>query len=85
MLAHMYVVHDIGRTEILKRQNSVARSKRTKRTAVTGAHYKLLHAPKVTIWSAMSARGIIGMYVFEDAEHFLICELQNFTGYNQRI
>ena len=63
-------------------------------------HQKPLHSPKVTVWAAMSARGIIGPYFFEDErgrtvtvnseryvemlDNFLLLELQNFRGYNQR-
>lgn len=63
-------------------------------------HQKPLHSPKVTVWAAMSARGIIGPYFFEDnmgravtvnseryvemLDNFLVPELQNFSGYNQR-
>lgn len=63
-------------------------------------HQKPLHSPKVTVWAAMSARGIIGPYFFEDGrgcavtvnseryvemlDNFLVPELQNFAGYNQR-
>jgi len=63
-------------------------------------HQKLLHLPKVTVWAAMSARGIIGTYFFEDEteravtvnskqyvemlDDFLVHELQSFPGYNQK-
>jgi len=63
-------------------------------------HQKPLHSPKVTVWAAMSSRGIIGPYFFEDErgraltvnseryvrmlDEFLLPELQNFPGYNQR-
>ena len=62
-------------------------------------HQKPLHSPKVTLWAAMSSRGIIGPYFFEDErgcavtvnseryvkmlDDFLVPELQNFSGYNQ--
>lgn len=63
-------------------------------------HQKPLHSPKVTVWAAMSARGIIGPYFFEDGrgraitvnseryvamiEEFFTPALQNFPGYNTR-
>jgi len=63
-------------------------------------HQKPLHSPKVTVWAAMSARGIIGPYFFEDErgravtvnseryvkmlEDFLVPQLEIFPGYNQR-
>lgn len=63
-------------------------------------HQRPLHSPKVTVWAAMSSRGIIGPYFFEDArgrvltvnseryvkmlDDFLLPKLQNFPGYNQR-
>lgn len=63
-------------------------------------HQKPLHSPKVTVWAAMSARGIIGPYFFEDGrgrtltvnseryvemlDEFFVPQLQNFPGYNQR-
>lgn len=62
-------------------------------------HQQPLHSPKVTVWAAMSAHGIIGPFFFEDANHrtvtvnseryramlenFLEPELQNFAGFNQ--
>ncbi|CAH1114272.1 unnamed protein product [Psylliodes chrysocephalus] len=62
-------------------------------------HQQPLHSPKVTVWAAMSAHGIIGPFFLEDGNHrtvtvnsnhyramlknFLEPELQNFAGYNQ--
>lgn len=63
-------------------------------------HERPLHSPKVTVWAAMSAHGIIGPYFFEDSrgravtvdsqryvamiENFFAPELQNFPGFNTR-
>lgn len=63
-------------------------------------HQKPLHSPKVTVWAALSAHGIIGPYFFEDGrgravtvtsqryvamiEDFFTPELQNFPGFNTR-
>lgn len=63
-------------------------------------HQKPLHSPKVTVWAAMSAHGIIGPYFFEDGrgravtvtseryvamiEEFFTQKLQNFPGFNAR-
>lgn len=59
-------------------------------------HQKPLHSPKVTVWAAMSAHGIIGPYFFEDGrgravtvtseryvamiEEFFTQKLQNFPA-----
>ncbi|GBP13188.1 Transposable element Tc3 transposase [Eumeta japonica] len=64
-------------------------------------HQRLLHSPKITVWAAMSAHGIIGPYFFENdhlravtiiskryvamIENFFTPELQNFPGFNTRI
>lgn len=63
-------------------------------------HQKPLHSPKVTVWAALSARGIIGPYFYEDQRghavtvnteryiamlrNFFTPALQNFNGFNQR-
>lgn len=63
-------------------------------------HQKPLHSPKVTVWAAISSKGIIGPYFFEDfygrtitvnsTEYvkmlrlFLSPQLQEFAGYNRR-
>ncbi|CAK1590500.1 unnamed protein product [Parnassius mnemosyne] len=63
-------------------------------------HQKPLHSPKVTVWAAMSAHGIIGPYFLEDGrgraltvtsqryvamiQDFFTPELQNFPGFNTR-
>lgn len=55
---------------------------------------KHFHSPKVTVWTAISARGIIGPYFFlrfsrpfghctEYLTMFLALEPQEFPGYNQ--
>ncbi|CAH2101362.1 unnamed protein product [Euphydryas editha] len=59
-------------------------------------HQRPLHSPKVTVWAAISAKGIIGPYFFEDFQvtvnsteyvrmlrDFLSPQLQEFTGYNR--
>lgn len=61
-------------------------------------HMRPLHSPKVVVWAAMSAKGIIGPYFFEDGRGhaltvntdrycdmirtFLAPSLQEFSGYN---
>lgn len=59
-------------------------------------HQKRLHSPKTTVWCAISARGIIGPYFFNQGEivnaevycrmidEFLLPQLQQFPGYNNR-
>lgn len=63
-------------------------------------HQKPLHSPKVTVWAALSARGVIGPYFFENErghtvtvnteryiamlQNFLAPTLQDFDGFNQR-
>lgn len=63
-------------------------------------HQKPLHSPKVVVWAAISARGIIGPYFFENQrgvavtvraenycqmlQEFLVPALQEFQGYNSR-
>jgi len=63
-------------------------------------HQDPLHSPKVTVWAALSARGIIGPYFYEDQrghavtvnseryiamlQNFFAPALQNFDGFNQR-
>lgn len=63
-------------------------------------HQKPLHSPKVTVWAALSARGIIGPYFFEDRrrnavtvnteryiamlQNFFSPALQDFDGFNQQ-
>jgi len=63
-------------------------------------HQKPLHSPKVTVWAALSARGIIGPYFYEDQrgnavtvnteryiamlQNFFAPALQDFDGFNQR-
>lgn len=63
-------------------------------------HQRPLHSPKVTVWAAMSAHGIIGPYFFENEhgravtvtseryvamiEDFFTPELQNFPSFNTR-
>lgn len=62
-------------------------------------HQRPLHSPKVTVWAAMSASGIIGPFFFEDdrghavtvnsqryvemIQTFFTPALQEFDGYNQ--
>ena len=61
-------------------------------------HERPLHSPKVIVWAAMSAKGIIGPYFHEDRRgravtvnsdrycemlrNFLASELQEFNGFN---
>lgn len=63
-------------------------------------HQKPLHSPKVTVWAALSAGGIIGPYFYEDQRSrpvtvnteryvamlqiFFAPALQDFSGFNQR-
>lgn len=59
-------------------------------------HQKRLHCPKTTVWCAISARGIIGPYFFNQREtvtaevycqmidEFLVPQLQLFPGFNNR-
>ena len=63
-------------------------------------HQKPLHSPKTTVWAAISAKGIIGPYFFENSQgknvtvnsveyvkmlrEFLIPQLHQFEGYNSR-
>ncbi|XP_048484480.1 uncharacterized protein LOC125490157 [Plutella xylostella] len=63
-------------------------------------HERPLHSPKVTVWAAISSKGIIGPYFFEDSRgrtitvnsaeyvkmlrEFLSPQLQEFDGYNSR-
>lgn len=63
-------------------------------------HERPLHSPKVVVWAAMWAKGIIGHYFHEDQRgrainvnsdrycdmlrNFLVPELQEFTGFNSR-
>ncbi|XP_050342348.1 uncharacterized protein LOC126768367 [Nymphalis io] len=63
-------------------------------------HQKPLHSPKVTVWAALSASGIIGPYFYEDQrsrpvtvntqryiamlQNFFAPALQDYSGFNQR-
>ncbi|CAH2088890.1 unnamed protein product [Euphydryas editha] len=63
-------------------------------------HQKPLHSPKTTVWAAISAKGIIGPYFFENSQgnnvtvnsveyvkmlrEFLTPQLHEFEGYNSR-
>lgn len=63
-------------------------------------HQRPLHSPKLIVWAAMSARGLIGPYFFEDERErsvtvnsdrychmlrdFLASRLQEFDGFNSR-
>lgn len=63
-------------------------------------HEKPLHSPKVTVWAALSGRGIIGPYFYEDErsrpltvnteryvamiQSFFEPALKDFSGFNQR-
>jgi hypothetical protein len=62
-------------------------------------HQKPLHSPKVTVWAALSASGIIGPYFYEDQrnravtvnteryivmlQNFFAPALQDFSGFNR--